>query len=308
MGNVTQGYNVGSAKHLPDQTPLWRYVPTKTLFLYLTGTVFLPSIEKLRTNDPFEGEFFFDTTIFNHAMQERYKEAVPDIEAWLLSRCPEHEQREIEVNRDYPNFAASICEKRYFEFIRQTRYAFCWFLSDSESAAMWHVYGSQGCAIGTSVGKLRATLEKTSYAFAFGRMYYVDVRGGNPSNFNWEHPDEARFLLDPHFLKRSEYESEKEVRFVTSAPESAPHGGLVLSDVNATDWIREILLWPSLNSAEANALRKAIAELNPDISVARSELLHMEEGAPLLEAFFNLDLDAWRSGSDGIPAVLKDLA
>ena len=43
---------------LPDHAEIWRYVPLRTLFFYLNGLVFIPSVAKLRDGDPFEGEFY----------------------------------------------------------------------------------------------------------------------------------------------------------------------------------------------------------------------------------------------------------
>jgi hypothetical protein len=41
--------------------------------MYLTGNVFLPSVQKLRRTDPFEGRFLFDSMIFNYAMKQYYR-------------------------------------------------------------------------------------------------------------------------------------------------------------------------------------------------------------------------------------------
>ena len=73
MGNVRQFHSENDPQLLPDNACLWRYVPLKTLFLYLSGNIFIPSIEKLRQSDPFEGEFFFNNPEFNTVMAEHYE-------------------------------------------------------------------------------------------------------------------------------------------------------------------------------------------------------------------------------------------
>jgi len=47
-----------SKRWLPDYVEVWCYVPLRTLFFYLNGLVFIPSVAKLRAGDPFEGEFY----------------------------------------------------------------------------------------------------------------------------------------------------------------------------------------------------------------------------------------------------------
>src|SRR6267142_161462 len=114
MGNVRQIFSENHDKWLPDEAYLWRYVPLRTLFLYLSGNVFIPSVEKLRRSDPFEGEFFFDTVWFNSTMRERYGSDVKQIDEWLYKeRCAEWERKSINLNKNYVNYAAAIFEKRY---------------------------------------------------------------------------------------------------------------------------------------------------------------------------------------------------
>lgn len=184
MGSISQTYPEKHESWLPDHACLWRYVPLRTLLLYLTGNIFIPAIETLQLEDPFEGKFLFDTVWFNTAMSKRHGERVNALDDWLYRElCSESEKKHIEINKDYPNYAASIFEQHYFAFLRKTRYAWCWFLSESESAAMWNNYGKQGVAIATTVGKLRDLLKKTERDFVFGQMRYIRVVGGEAVDY-----------------------------------------------------------------------------------------------------------------------------
>jgi len=312
MGKVSQIYTETDKKWLPDHACLWRYVPLKTLFFYLTENLFIPSISKLQKNDPFEGRFLFDTEWFNTVMRERYGENFDELEDWIYSMlCTSEEKHHIDLNKDYPNYRATFIEQHYFRFLRKTRYAWCWFLSSSESAAMWNTYGKHGVAIETTVGKVRRVLEKTTFDFEFGQMFYIHVCGGQTTDVNLEQDDEREFVLKPHFLKRREYESEKEVRFVTCGPER-PADGLFLTDVSSKAWLGHIRLWPQLAPTEERGLKRVVELLLPGVSCSKSDLMESDHewfdapdgpGARLVEVADR----KWKEGADHIPEVLKEL-
>lgn len=181
---------------------------------------------------------------------------------------------------------------------------------------MWTNYGSQGVALATTVAKLSSLLGKTAYDFEFGAMRYVRLTGREvqDSDFNPEDPADARFLLKPHFLKRNEYEAEREVRFVTVGPAQKYAGtGVVLKNVNPTDWIQDVRLWPGLKPLEEEALQKTTAQWAPGIPCACSDLLGADQrsrnsmAARFEETFAEQDQSSWNDGSDNIPIELKRL-
>lgn len=292
---------------LPDGARLWRYAPLRTLFSYLNGSVFIPSVEKLRQADPFEGEFPFEQWGFDKAMQERYGSDLVDLKAWIRRElCSQWERKDIDRNGGDSDYAARIVGRRYFEFLRKTRFAWCWFLSQSESAAMWNIYGNQGAAIATTVGKLGQFLAKTERDFVFGRMRYVHVDRGAIRHLYPEDPQDRPFVLQPHFLKRREYESEKEVRFVTCGPENRESGGICLSDLDPKEWIEEIWLWPNLTLTEVLALKRPIAVLAPGIPCDRSDLIMTEHKfATERSGIMEWAEHQWKECTDGVPRGLK---
>src|SRR5688572_3885780 len=120
MTSSGQIFEPTDKRWLADDTVLWRYVPLRTLFFYLNGLVFIPSIAKLRAGDPFEGEFYDDIAWFNTAFDDVYKNQAAEIDEWISSQlCSENERAYMRINRDYTNAAAEILRKHYFNFVRR---------------------------------------------------------------------------------------------------------------------------------------------------------------------------------------------
>jgi len=92
---------------------------------------------------------------------------------------------------------------------------------------MWSVYGNQGVAVKTTAGKVAKVVEAKGYKFIYGPMTYVDHRTGTSAEFNPEQKSDFPLLLRPFFLKREEYKSEQEVRFIIAAAERE-RGGILL--------------------------------------------------------------------------------
>ena len=261
MGSTRQIFPKKNERFLDDETVLWRYVPLKTLFLYLTETIFIPSVEKLRQGDPFEGEFYFETTRFNKTLQERYGHEYEKVLKWLEDQFSPTELMRIKRQtglKYVDDYKARCREKHYFDFLRKTRYAWCWFASPTESAAMWNVYGSHGVAIASTIGKVRNALSQAENNFAFGRLRYVTVENGKTTDLNFKDSEDAQLILEPHFLKRNEYASENEVRFLTTSNEHEHNPGIFIPGIKPAEWIQEIRLWPKLDSSEASSLKEAI--------------------------------------------------
>jgi hypothetical protein len=296
---------------LPDSAEVWRYVPLRTLFFYLNGLVFIPSVAKLRAGDPFEGEFYEEIAWFNAAFSDHYGDESKAVDEWMLKElCSDSERHFVEINKTYPNAAAELFRRHYFDFIRRTRFAWCWFHSYRESAAMWSVYGNQGVGIKSTVGKISAVFEKTGRDFIYGRMTYVDYRTGVSTEFNPERKSDYRMLLRPFFLKRKEYESEQEVRFVTSGSDRSERGGILLKDLKPQDWISAIRLWPGLTADEEESICKVIKHFIPQADCEKSDLFSGPDGPSKLSEMILADLEAsadssWAEGNDKIPKLLK---
>jgi hypothetical protein len=315
MSKLKQIVPESDKRWLHDGEVIWRYVPLRTLFFYLNGQVFVPSVAKLRAKDPFEGEFYENIAWFNAAFQEHYGNEARGVEEWIIKvLCSDSERELIHINKNNPNGANAapmVLRKHYFDFVRRTRFAWCWFQSNRESAAMWSVYGNQGVAIKTTVGKLSALFETAGRDFIYGRMTYVDYESGVSTEFDPSR--DSCLLLRPFLLKRKEFESEQEVRFVTAGNDRDEREGILLTNLRAKDWIAAIRLWPGLNAGEAMSILKVVEHFIPQVDCQKSDLFSGPDGGlPELLNTFNASVgspadSAWTDGRDGIPTPLKSL-
>jgi len=311
MSKTNQIYSETHNRYVNEHTVLWRYVPLRTLFFYLNGLIFIPSVMKLSAGDPFEGNFYEEIAWFNDAFSKHYGDQAQVIEDWIFKQfCSDQVQKTIQINRRIPNgsnFASQTLRKHYFDYIRRTRFAWCWFSSNLESAAMWSVYGNQGVAVKTTIGKLKALFEKTGFDFIYGRMTYVDYRSGVSTDFDPLREADYDLLMRPYFLKRKEYISESEVRFVTAGYNCDERGGILLKDMAPQDWISAIRLWPRLTSDEEHSLRKAIEQFMPNADCQKSDLLSSEMGLSDMLTIDSATDSNWTQKQDGIPTPLKVL-
>ena len=316
MGAIRQ-IEFSPGARLSDSAKLWRYVPLRTLFVYLAGKVFIPSIATLRKGDPFEAKFYYDDhpATFNSALIEWYgQDEANKIFKWLFDfRFESWKQR---IVRPDPtgmiDYNQSFFPRAYFEFLRATRYAWCWFAQDAgwESALMWNTYGRHGVAVGTSVGTLHEALTQTGRDFEYGLMSYVHARGSVAPRAEL-YPDHSRDaptrVLRPYFLKRAEYDGEREVRYVSADGERSS-GGIVLS-LPVQCWIEEVRLWPGLSPLETEALQMAINSRFPRLRCERSGMLRDSQEEETVAAAAPYFEQSWSDSAhvDDVPSGLKRL-
>jgi len=122
--------------------------------------------------------------------------------------------------------------------------------------------------------------------------------------------DHQQFILQPHFMKRKEYESEREVRFVAYGPENLNRGGITLKQIDPNDWIQRIKFWPELTCSEESSLKTAVKNFAPSIQCFKSDLLTSvvdsgDDEVGVEAAFAVTDETSWEGNSDGIPSFLK---
>ena len=296
-----------------DDWPISRYVSLASFILHLKGKVFLPSIAKLRErkNDPFESEFPWRIPDFNQAMNDVYgKDVKKEIYRWLETRMRDDERRQIECNKskaDGGDFCARIYQCHYLRFIRNTRFAWCWFNQARESAAMWTIFGLDGVRIGSTVGKLKKALGELNRDVEYRQMAYVDIPEGQGFYCN-----DQEVRLKPYFLKRKEYDHEKELRFVTTGPEMISSPGLIV-ELQPAEWIQEVSLSPNLNPEQVASLQSLIKGVLPknDMKCEQSKLLKPPGNAweayplELCGNIEELNQTSWDSCDDGIPKPLK---
>jgi len=305
MTQVAQIFQQGDELSLPLETIIWRYVPLHTLFFYLNGSVFIPSVAKLREKEPFEGDTYGDSAWLNSAFTRWYGEDVQNIEEWIFTNlCSDRDRHHIESNKTYPDAASIIFQKHYYEFLRRTRFAWCWFSSGYESAAMWSLYAHQGVAIRTTIEKLIGVIEKTDRAFIYGKMTYVDSRNPFDPRFNPERNSDL--LVRPFFLKRMEYQHENEIRFVTASTRDDSEG-VVLRGIDPKEWISAIRLWPTATDEEEESIRKTVGYYLQECDCSRSALCSNSQSSLCKTIASRAAQRIGISYNDGIPGSLKRL-
>ncbi len=269
VGRITQISD--DAKLRVDESAwLWRYVKLSTLFLNLSGTVYIPTIEQLKKSDPKEGlaavsaEWRFGY-LFDHQ---------PDKVKQILEALPPEKQQLIGTG-DPSNWAdmmqnSQIIADFYDEQQSQVKCAWCWHCSTHESAAMWKLYADSGAAIQTTLRRITAAIPD-DVCFEAARIQYGDRESGHVDSFNPEAAGIGDVLTRAYLFKNNDYEFEEEVRLVTNA--QTPACGRIINNVSANKLIQQIVLSPWILVDEFEALQNQVKPLCPDAQITRSSLI-----------------------------------
>lgn len=263
---------VGELSNARGDLSLFRYMQLSTLLLLLDGKAFLPSVEKLQSDDFFEGEMFCESpwliTQIHRLLQGDSK---TEFDAWVLEHANQLERQKLSSDKTIPALRASMIAKIYTRELKKRRSAWCWFESDIESAGMWKLYGHKGVAVRTTLSSLREALPQ-SRIFQMAKMRYVDRRPSSSMRFDAEGADRS-LIHRPHFLKAIEFGHEKEVRVVTQCP-SWTDGVLV----EGIDWqllVNEVVISPLLPTQEAQSIKTILEDFKWEQQplIERSSLL-----------------------------------
>jgi hypothetical protein len=139
-------------------------------------------------------------------------------------------------------------------------------------------------------------------------MTYLHYRGGVSGDFDPERESDARLLLQPYFLKRKEYESENEVRYVTAGTKRPIHNGVLLKGTGPEKWILSIRLWPGITSDEEECLCSVVKRVLPKVDCAKSELLTAVTMARKIRIEYPGALYHAMNRGDRREAIFKDVA
>lgn len=162
----------------PDSIIIWRYMDfAKFVSILEDEALFFPQIAKL--NDPFEG-------------------SISNLSVRALRNLPE------EASQGVESFLEHLSHTRV-----QVR-ASCWHMNARESEAMWRLYAqtSQGIAVRTTVGHLKAALKEAPESVHIGLVQYRD--------YDVETVPPHRLLAIAH-SKRDSFSHEREVRLTHRA-------------------------------------------------------------------------------------------
>lgn len=232
--------------------PLWRYVRLPQLLGLLSGEITLPSIRTLKRHDPAEGRPMWDEIVQTMGFDnERYGQWRKYVVENLLGQ----EERKRFEKRDRlkgDTWNQELLFAHWIESIVATRYAFCFFESKHESMGMWRAYAPDGVAIQTSLRKLEAAFANSGRPWRASRMIYRDLSRSINADRVAGDPELKEALWRPFFLKRLEYESEKEIRLVTVDASGSRH--VALPWTRPETWIQQVRISPDLWAGDADKL------------------------------------------------------
>jgi hypothetical protein len=248
---------------------LWRYVKLSTLFLNLSGTVYVPTIAQLQKSDPKEGLAAVSADwrfgyLFDHEQDtiEKILEALPPEKQKLVGAGDPSNWSDMMQN-------SQIIADFYDEQQSHLKCAWCWHSSSHESAAMWKLYANSGAALQTTLARIASALP-TTVCFEVARVQYGNREPGQIDSFNPEETGIRDILTRAYLFKNNDYEFEKEVRLVIDA--EVPGSGRVLNNVSANRMFQRIVFSPWIELDEFEAMKKKIQPLCPDAEISRSPL------------------------------------
>jgi len=111
-------------------------------------------------------------------------------------------------------------ELRWTEYSRELIFLSCWHQNDTQSAAMWDLYGkgNRSIAVKSSIPDLGRSLEENDLPFGAGSVFYVDFEsspdeiGKRSEQIIKEVVEGKSNLKDSFHLKRESFEHEREIR------------------------------------------------------------------------------------------------
>ena len=247
---------------------IWRYMDLPKLVAFLeTESLHFARADTL--GDPFEGSW----TRLNRAAQET-------TDSRNDRRCGNEHPRcksEVHAEKLQQEFERST------HFARQTTYVNCWHGGETESAAMWKLYGT---ATGSIV--IQSTYKKLVDALQ-DDVYMGDVCVGSVYMGMVQYKDYISFedwipggnVMDPFIHKRREFEHEKEVRAFLWTPEGfskqrrekggyKPRG--VKVDIDIKKVVETIRVQPTTPAWARQAIEKLLRRYGWGIKVIPSKI------------------------------------
>lgn len=164
-------------------------------------------------------------------------------------------------------------------------YGQCWSLNE-DTDAMWRIYShdKNSVRIKTTVMDMIEVLNQTRgmifTAPIFGKVKYFT----NEELINWlrefENKDWGSFInvnAESLFIKRQEFQHEKEVRFILSQSIDYDVCDYIELTINAPDFIKEIALDPRLSDNEYEQKRDELMLLTQGIPIIKSNLYKFDK-------------------------------
>jgi hypothetical protein len=241
-----------------DDKKIWRYMSLpKLLSLLTTKTLYLTKCSRLKIDDPFEGTLPKTTVDLATASDDEILKVMPTVRDAAGSERKTTKEDATMLRSVIPTIKSALAQGMIIE----RTYVNCWYLADHESAAMWKLYASEGIAISSSVGKLKAVLYSHHEPIYFGKVYYI--------NYNQEHINIGN-LLNTILTKRKSYEHENELRIIICRDEGHSAEPGIVIPIQPHQLIEQIYVAPSSEDWILETIRNTLAGLGYTIPVSRS--------------------------------------
>jgi len=201
---------------LTDGTEIVRYVRLSTLFHYLSGRAFIPSLRLLRNLDPQEG--LLAKEVYSPAYGSHHlRDLLTQHQDWLCKQArgaKVHPKPGQELNAVELRFLAEV----WLDELARRRSIWCWNIYEGESNALWALYGSRGVAVHSTIGGVKSALEKLGpfrclvapVRYPIARRMFFQQENAGPT----QKMIQGTNLPRPYLFKNRAYRYEEEVRFI----------------------------------------------------------------------------------------------
>ncbi len=230
----------------PDSQKIWRYMSHDRFKNLLdTGSLFFCRADAFP--DKWEG-------IFPIKMIEKFgldKQSFPSDDGNMYTSCEWHIQKEA-----------------------RSHLINCWHVDDSESYAMWKIYGGEqqdAIAIQSTIGRLKNSFNANKEQIWIGEVEYIDFRDWEPENrvFNFDIPNTLKtFFLKWHYFK---YENEIRAVINKAYDEHREEKGMLVK-VDISELIEKICISATADEKIEKGIRVALTEHKYSFPVSRSDL------------------------------------
>jgi hypothetical protein len=216
VSDLDQEDRTTTRRGLTDGTGIVRYVRLSTLFHYLSGRAFIPSLRLLQNLDPLENLLAKEVYLPAYG-SHHLKDLLTEHQDWLRGQA--HGPKVVpkagqELNAVELRFLAQV----WLDELARRRSIWCWNIFEGESNALWALYGSRGVAIHSTVGHVKKALGKIGPF----RCLIAAVRYPIARRMFYQHENplptqkmiQGLNLFRPYLFKDRAYRYEEEVRFV----------------------------------------------------------------------------------------------
>ena len=230
-----------------DDTVIWRYM-NLVKFMYLLETRNLYFCRADHLGDPFEGSLLKNTF---------YRVATIDMTTGETTSSVEHISEGDEKSR---KLRSTVQHK-----IVESMFISCWYAREVDSAAMWTIYASpsDGLAIRSTVGRLKAALVQSEAVIYIGSVSYMD--------FETAESHGPQIVFTDLLRKRQSFDHEHEVRALINVLDDAPDGGIDIP-ILLDSLIEDVVIAPQADAWFAELVRSIVMRYELPIEPKHSPL------------------------------------